>query len=231
MVDSKLTSASVLELFEVVNNASITRPIEGVEATTSPVATSTSPISSSSPSRVKTGKGHSGSQFVAVTSPACGPNPKKYLPQDPCCHGTGCCEDGKAKVLPGQQVTWTNQTDLVIVSPEIKIDKRTRPDARNSDTTWITAQETFPQLGFLALAKSHEFLLIKVVLSTETVHSRINRCSRIITTLLVFTVFNHPIIIFGPAWQAQLRYVLCPFCTVELEPTCSIRTNQGHLYV
>lgn len=103
---------------------------------------------------------------VPVTSPACGPNPKKYLKQDPCCHGTGCCPDGKAQVIPGGRVTWTNRTDLVIVSPEIKKDKNTRPDARNSDLSWITGQKTFP-------------------------------------------------------------YVLCPFCTVELDPTCSMKTNQG----
>lgn len=103
---------------------------------------------------------------VPVTSPACGPKRKKYLPQDPCCYGTGCCPDGKAQVIPGGRVTWTNRTDLVIVSPEIKKDKNTRPDARNSDLLWITEQKTFP-------------------------------------------------------------YVLCPFCTVELDPTCSMKTNQG----
>jgi hypothetical protein len=33
------------------------------------------------------------------------------------------------------------------VSPEIKKDKNTRPDARNSDLSWITGQKTFPWSG------------------------------------------------------------------------------------
>ena len=29
------------------------------------------------------------------------------------------------------------------------------------------------------------------------------------------------------AFSPTIRYVLCPFCTVELDPTCSMKTNQG----
>ena len=29
------------------------------------------------------------------------------------------------------------------------------------------------------------------------------------------------------ACSPTIRYVLCPFCTVELDPTCSMKTNQG----
>ena len=101
---------------------------------------------------------------VPVTSPSCPAT--ETLPQNPCCKGQGCCQAGKATVLAGSPVTWSHDTELVIVTSQVRPDEHTRTDARNTNLSWITDQELFP-------------------------------------------------------------YVLCPFCTVELNPVCAVRTDQG----
>lgn len=106
--------------------------------------------------------------LVPVTSPACGPDPSKYLPQDPCCYGTACCQNGMAKVLPNRKVTWTKNTEILIVAPQAYYSRHLRPNSRISKLSWITEQKHFP-------------------------------------------------------------YVLCHFCSIEVEPMCSVKTNQGFL--
>lgn len=104
--------------------------------------------------------------YVKVVSPACYPIRSKHLPQNPCCERTGCCEDGKAKVVDGRNVTWTSDTELVIVAPLVTNRKHHRRDSKRSNLSWITNQSIFP-------------------------------------------------------------HVLCPYCTVERQPLCAVKTHQG----
>ena len=59
---------------------------------------------------------------------------------------TGCCEDGKAKVVDGRNVTWTSDTELVIVAPLVTNRKHHRRDSKRSNLSWITNQSIFPYL-------------------------------------------------------------------------------------
>ena len=47
-----------------------------------------------------------------------------------CCEGTGCCPNGIAEVVQGQKVTWTSETELVIVAPQATSRKYARGDSR-----------------------------------------------------------------------------------------------------
>ena len=105
--------------------------------------------------------------LVQVRSPACHPNRRLHLPHNKCCEGTGCCPNGLAKVVQGQKVTWTNETELVIVAPQATSLKYARGDSRSLNLSWIRDQSIFP-------------------------------------------------------------YVLCPACTVEIDPVCFVKSNQGY---
>jgi len=105
---------------------------------------------------------------VQVRSPACHPNRSRHMQHNKCCEGTGCCPFGIAKVVQGQKVTWTSETELVIVAPEAtRIRNFSRGDSRSLSLSWIRDQSIFP-------------------------------------------------------------YVLCPSCTVEINPVCSVKSNQGY---
>ena len=82
----------------------------------------------------------SGRAYIIPSQNVTGPKIQSFYKQ-PLSFKQTSLEERRSQGLLAAQVTWSNETEMVIVAPQIKKSKYTRPDARHADLAWITQQQ------------------------------------------------------------------------------------------